>query len=89
MIGMLSYKDVEWLTIVAGSDYEPVIDRVRDVLLEIGRMKYLRPLYTALGRRSRTRILAKEICEKGKARYHSLSRRAIDSVMEKCDEVHR
>jgi leukotriene-A4 hydrolase len=77
---------VEWLTIALGSDYEPVFDRARRVLLEVGRMKYLRPLYSALGRHSRTRTLAREIYAQGKSGYHSLSRRVIESVMEKYDE---
>jgi len=77
---------VEWLTIAAGSDYEPVFERVRDVLLEVGRMKYLRPLYSALGKQARTRALAREIYLQGKANYHSLSRRVIESVMEKYSE---
>jgi leukotriene A-4 hydrolase/aminopeptidase len=77
---------VEWLTIAAGSGYEPVFDRVRQVLLEVGRMKYLRPLYTALGKRARTRALAREIYSQGKARYHTLSRRVIESVLDKYDE---
>ena len=78
---------VEWLTIAAGSDYEPVFDRVREVLTEVGRMKYLRPLYSALGRHPRTRALAGEIYAGAKERYHSLSRRVIESVMEKYDGV--
>lgn len=78
---------VEWLTIAAGSDYELVFGRVREVLIAVGRMKYLRPLYTALGVSPRTRLLAKEIYEQGKASYHSLSRRVIESVMEKYEEV--
>ena len=77
---------VEWLTITAGSGYEPVFSRVREVLLEVGRMKYLRPLYTALGRHPHTRALAGEIYAQGKAGYHTLLRRVIESVMEKYDE---
>jgi leukotriene-A4 hydrolase len=79
---------VEWLSIAAGSDSEPVFQRVGEVLMEVGRMKYLRPLYSALGQNSRTQALAGEIYKQGKARYHSLSRRVIESVMEKY-EVHQ
>jgi leukotriene-A4 hydrolase len=79
---------VEWLTITAASDYEPVFPRIREVLMEVGRMKYLRPLYSALGRHPRTQALAREIYAQGKALYHSLSRRVIESVMEKYNEVH-
>jgi hypothetical protein len=74
---------VEWLTIAAGSDYEPVFDRIRKVLMEVGRMKYLRPLYSALGLHPRTRVLARDTYAQAKALYHSLSRRVIESVMEK------
>lgn len=80
---------VEWLTIAVGSDYEPAFARAREVLLTVGRMKYLRPLYGALGKHARTRALAKEIYAAGKAGYHSLSRRVIESIIDKysADEV--
>ncbi len=78
---------VEWLTIAAGSAYEPVFERVKDVLLEVGRMKYLRPLYGALGKHPQTQALAKAIYAQGKPGYHSLSRRVIESVMEKYGEA--
>jgi leukotriene-A4 hydrolase len=72
---------VEWLTIALSSDYEPVFERARRVLLEVGRMKYLRPLYSAMGRNSRTRALAGDIYAHGKDGYHSLSRRVVESVI--------
>jgi hypothetical protein len=76
---------VEWLTIAAGSDYEPVFGRVREVLVRVGRMKYLRPLYTALGRHPRSRAVAREIYAAAAPGYHILSRRVVESVMEKYD----
>ena len=76
---------VEWLTIAAGSDYEPVFGRVREVLTTVGRMKYLRPLFGALGQHPRTRALAKEIFAAAAPSYHTLSRRVVESVMEKYD----
>ncbi len=77
---------VEWLTVAAGSDYEPAFDRLREVLLRVGRMKYLRPLYTALGRTPRTRALAREIFEQAAPRYHQLSRRVAASVIAKYED---
>ena len=74
---------VEWLSIAAGSDYEPVFPRVREVLTRVGRMKYVRPLYKALGNHPRTRALAHEIFAAAKDGYHSLSRRVAETVMEK------
>ena len=80
---------VEWLSIAVGSDYEPAFARVREVLLTVGRMKYLRPLYNALGKHPRTRALARELYAAGRESYHSLSRRVIESIIDKyaADEV--
>ena len=74
---------VEWLTIAAGSDYEPAFGKVREVLSRVGRMKYLRPLYGALGATERTRALAREIFAAASPTYHGLSRRVVAGVLEK------
>lgn len=74
---------VEWLTIAAASDYERVFPRVKEVLVRVGRMKYLRPLYKALGEHPRTRELAREVYAAASPGYHELSRRASESVMDK------
>jgi hypothetical protein len=74
---------VEWLTIAAGSDYEPAFERIREVLMRVGRMKYLRPLYTALGRNARTQALARDIFAAASPTYHGLSRRVVQSVLDK------
>jgi aminopeptidase N len=78
---------VEWLTVAGGSDYEPVFSRLRQVLLTVGRMKYLRPLYTALGRHPRTRALAREVFAEAAPRYHQLSRRVAAAVIEKYSDA--
>jgi aminopeptidase N len=72
---------VEWLAIAAGSDYEPAFPRLREVLTTVGRMKYLRPLYGALGRSPRTRALARAVFAEAGDRYHSLSRRVAASMI--------
>jgi leukotriene A-4 hydrolase/aminopeptidase len=74
---------VEWLAVAAGSDYEPAFPRLREVLTRVGRMKYLRPLYAALGRHPRTRALARDVFAAASPRYHHLSRRVAASVMSK------
>ena len=73
---------VEWLTLAATADYEPAFPRIREVLLRVGRMKYLRPLYGALGLHPRTRALAREIFAAASPGYHGLSRRVVQSVLE-------
>jgi aminopeptidase N len=78
---------VEWLTVAGASDYEPVFERLRQVLLDVGRMKYLRPLYSALGRTPRTRALARELFARAAPRYHPLSRRVAASVIAKYEDA--
>ena len=77
---------VEWLTIAAASGYEPAFLRIREVLSRVGRMKYLRPLYGALGATARTRTLARDIFDSGKDTYHPLSRRVIEGVLAQYQE---
>ncbi len=73
---------VEWLTLAAAADYEPAFPRIREVLLRVGRMKYLRPLYGALGLHAGTRTLAREIFAAASPGYHGLSRRVVASVLD-------
>lgn len=73
---------VEWLTLAAAANYEPAFPRIREVLLRVGRMKYLRPLYGALGQHPRTRALAREIFTAASPGYHGLSRRVVQSVLD-------
>lgn len=70
-----------WLLIAAGSGYEPAFPRIRDFLGEVGRMKYLKPLYTALHRNERTRALAGETFADHAAGYHPIARGGIERIL--------
>ena len=72
---------VEWLTIAGGSAYQPALPRLREVLTQVGRMKYLKPLYTALMRHKDTAALACEIYEEVKESYHPLSKGSVASIL--------
>ena len=72
---------VEWLTIAAGSAYAPALPRVREVLTQVGRMKYLKPLYTALMRHEQTAVLAREVYGEVKDSYHPLSRGSVAGIL--------
>jgi aminopeptidase N len=73
---------VAWLTLAIASDYEPARHRVREVLTNVGRMKYLRPLYTALARNPRTFPMARDIFAEAAPGYHPLSRRVASTILE-------
>lgn len=72
---------VEWLTIAAASGYEPALPRVRDVLTGVGRMKYLKPLYTALMKGDRTAAFAREVFASVEPSYHPLSRASVAGIV--------
>jgi leukotriene-A4 hydrolase len=71
----------EWLTIAGGSNYEPVFGRIREVLTQVGRQKFLRPLFAALGNHAETQRLGREIYTAARVTYHSLSRRVVEEVI--------
>lgn len=71
----------QWLCIAAASGYAPAFPRVRTLLSTVGRMKYVRPLYQALGKTPEGRALAREVFAAAAPTYHALTRRAAESVM--------
>ncbi len=73
---------VEWLTIAAGSGYAPAFERIRDVLMKIGRMKYLKPLYTALMSNRATQPFAREVFAAASESYHPLSRGSVAGLLQ-------
>jgi len=74
---------VQWLCLAAGAGYEAVFPRVREVLMRVGRMKYVRPLYQALGKTEAGRRLGRELFAAAAPTYHALTRRVAEGVLEK------
>ncbi|MEW5854625.1 MAG: M1 family metallopeptidase [Myxococcota bacterium] len=74
---------VAYLTHAARNAYAPAYPRIREVLTSVGRMKYLRPLYTALREHPETLKLGKEIFESAKSGYHPVARAVMAGVLEK------
>ncbi len=72
---------VSWLCLAAASGCDSVLPRVRELLTTVGRMKYVRPLYQALGQTPSGRALAREVFARAAPSYHALTRRAAESAM--------
>ena len=72
---------VAWLTLAARSNYQPATPRIEALLGEVGRMKYLRPLYEALGKNPRTLPIARRCFEQFKAGYHPIARQVIEGTL--------
>jgi leukotriene-A4 hydrolase len=71
----------QWLVVAAASGYAPALERIRLLLSTVGRMKYVRPLYQALGKTSAGRALAREVFSAAAPTYHVLTRRAAESAL--------
>ncbi len=72
---------VPWLTLALKSGHTTVMARVQQVLATVGRMKYLRPLYTALAADPRTRPIATTTFEYQRAGYHPIARQMVEGVL--------
>ena len=70
-----------WLAIAAGSGYAATRARTRAFLGEVGRMKYLKPLYTALHKHPETRALAQETFAEHGGGYHPIARGGIERIL--------
>ena len=74
---------VAWLTLALQSNYLSVLPRVERVVAEVGRMKYLRPLYTSLAKAESTRDLAAALYAKNRAAYHPIASQMVEGVLAK------
>ena len=69
----------EWLEISIRSDYEPAKAQVEAFLLEVGRRKFLVPLYRALLAADPDR--ARAIYERAREGYHAISQGTLDAML--------
>lgn len=71
-----------WLELALESGYAPALPRALVFLGEVGRMKYLKPLYKALLARPNTRGEARDAYARHRAGYHPIARHVIESLFE-------
>jgi hypothetical protein len=72
---------VAWLVLAVRSGYLEVLPRVEEVLGAVGRMKYLRPLYSAMAVDERSRPAARRMFERLRAGYHPIARQVIEGML--------
>ncbi|HEU4618244.1 MAG TPA: M1 family metallopeptidase [Gammaproteobacteria bacterium] len=75
---------VSWLEPAIHAGYEPAISKAEALLGEVGRMKYLKPLYRALAGRNADR--AREIFERNRAVYHPIAVQVVDALLKGAHE---
>jgi leukotriene A-4 hydrolase/aminopeptidase len=72
-----------WLMLAIRSDYEPAWPRLEQFLTSVGRMKFLKPLYTELVKTPAGRKRAEDIYRKARPGYHPIAMRMVDAIFKR------
>ena len=71
-----------WLELALGNRYEPAVPQAEAFLAEVGRAKFVRPLFAVLwGEGEWGRAHAKRIYAKTRAGYHAVTRAGVDRIV--------
>jgi aminopeptidase N len=72
---------VSWLVAALRAGWEPAVARTEAFLGEVGRMKYLKPLYGVLASSREHRGLARSLFKKHGERYHPIARQGVELIL--------
>jgi leukotriene-A4 hydrolase len=72
---------VAWLVPALSASHAPAVARTEAFLGEVGRMKYLKPLYAALLMRDATRPLAEACFQRFRERYHAIAVAGVEHLL--------
>ena len=71
----------EWFLRAIKSDYETAYGPMRGDLMNVGRRKLVKPLYTELAKTEKGKTWAKQVYEKARPGYHSVTYNTIDGIL--------
>jgi len=71
----------QWLKMVVRSNYKPAFPRLKEFLLQVGRMKMIKPLYTELMKTPEGRSFALEVYARARSGYHPIAQTAVDKIV--------
>ncbi len=71
----------QWLLMAVRNGYSPANPSVERFLIEVGRRKFLKPLYEELVKTPEGRVRAKAIYQKARAGYHPMAAATVDSIL--------
>ena len=71
----------EWLAMSVKANYAPAWPRLEEFLCEVGRRKFVRPLYTDLMKTPEGQERAKRIYARARAGYHPITQRTVDAIV--------
>lgn len=71
----------EWYIQSIKHDYHGGYEAMEGFLIEVGRRKFLEPIYEALAKTTENKAFAMKVYEKARPNYHSISRGTIDEIL--------
>ena len=72
-----------WLEKSITSNYESAYPALKHFLNDVGRRKFVKPLFAAMVKTDSGKIMAKEIYSTARGNYHSITQQTIDSILVK------
>jgi aminopeptidase N len=73
----------QWLEMAIKAEYAPAYPRLESFLKEVGRQKFIRPLYTALMKTPAGQVRAKAIYKVARPGYHPIAQTSVDKIVGK------
>jgi leukotriene-A4 hydrolase len=71
----------QWLKMVVKANYQPAYPRLKAFLMEVGRMKMIRPLYSELMKTPDGTRFAREVYAQARSGYHPIAQTAVDKIV--------
>ncbi|MCS6873082.1 MAG: M1 family metallopeptidase [Pyrinomonadaceae bacterium] len=71
----------QWLIMSIRNNYEPARNRLKEFLTNVGRRKFVRPLYVELVKTPDGKKFAKEIYSVARKGYHPITQASIDAIV--------
>jgi leukotriene-A4 hydrolase len=71
----------EWLLMSIESGYRPAYPKLDRFLMEVGRRKYIKPLYQELAKTPEGKAHAKAVYAKARAGYHPIAAATVDDLL--------
>ncbi|MBI3817281.1 MAG: M1 family metallopeptidase [Planctomycetes bacterium] len=72
----------EWLRLAIKNSYQPAYGKLEEFLMNVGRRKFLKPLYSEFAKTEEGKRRGREIYKKARARYHPVAVSVIDKILE-------
>lgn len=71
----------QWLLMAVRANYEPAYPRLEEFLVQVGRRKFVKPLFEALVKTPAGRARAEAIYKKARPGYHPITQATVDAIL--------